>query len=441
MSTSSNIADSYGDDKGRFVVELPRTEKSLTSPSLSERLLAGDYEMYNAKGVINDYSPIGSFSMLEGPYRLQTGRSLLQDMQKDGFLKVEKQDPKRQLSFLQDNATINLSGGKSQTNQDLLNKINKVFRDNGFKEIKPLFEEYDEFGTMLSPGMVPRDELRRIANQIDVIDNINNYSKIYESLKPDINKLQYLRKSVYKLKTNIGKATNKVYKFVHDHESEKKYNTANPFYYEIYFDNPVLDREYTKLNNELKDIQHEFDIKTMEFVDLDHQISNRIKIPLVHLQGILSPKQINAFNITKDPKYLDVKRILSGIKKQYFEAYDKFYKPKIRIEKPTQKKMLEYMREKNIHPRFEYETFNHIRTLTPNQHRGDAVQKMATINKPLGESQIALIGKKNQKMLTVKKPISKEQIYEDVIKIKRDRKYKDYGPRIKSVKLSRKTLQ
>lgn len=182
-------------------------------------------------------------------------------------------------------------------------------------------------------------------------------------------------------------------------------------------------------------------LKPNEFAELNYQIDNKIKIPFIHLQGLVSPKQLNAFNITKDPKYLDVKRILSGIKKQYFETYDKFYKPKIRIEKPTQEKMLEYMREKNIHPRFEYETFNHIRTLTPNQHEGDAVQKMATINKPLGESQIALIGKKNQKMLTVKKPISREQIYKEVIKTKRNRKYKDYGPRIKSVKLSRKTLQ
>ena len=441
MSTSSNIADLYGDDKGRFVVELPRTEKSLTSPSLSERLLAGDYEMYNAQGVKRDYSPIGSFSMLEGPYRLQTGRSLLQDMQKDGFLKSVKQNPKKQLSFLQDNATINSSGRKSQTNQDLLNKVNKVFRDNGFKEIKPLFEEYDEFGTMLSPGMVPRDELLRMANQINVVDNINNYSKIYESLKPNINKLQYLRKSVYKLRTDLHKAEDKIFKFVHDHESEKKYNGAFSFSDKIYFDDPVLDREYTKLDSELMDIRHDFDIRNQEFIDLDYQISNRINIPLVRLQGLVSPKQIKAFNITKDPKYLDVKRILSDIKKQYFEAYDKFYKTKIRIDKPTQKKMLEYMREKNIHPRFEYETFNHIRTITPNQHKGDAVQKMATINKPLDESQIALIGKKNQKMLTVKKPISKKQIYEDVIKTKRDRKYKDYGPRIKSVKLSRKTLQ
>lgn len=441
MSTSSSIADLYGDDKGRFVVELPRTEKSLTSPSLSERLLAGDYEMYNAQGVGRDYSPIGSFSMLEGPYRLQTGRSLLQDMQKDGFLKVEKQDPKRQLSFLQDNTSINLSGGKSETNQDLLNKVNKVFRDNGFKEIKPLFEEYDEFGTMLSPGMVPSDALRQLAKQIGVIDNINNYSKIYESLRPDINKLQDLRKSVYKLKINLGKAKDKINKFVRDHESEKKYNTAYPFFDEIYFDNPVLDREYTKLNNELMNITRDFNTRANEFSSLNYQIDNKINIPFIHLQGLVSPKQMNAFNITKDPKYLDVKHILSGIKKQYFETYNKFYKPKIRIEKPTQEKMLEYMREKNIHPRFEYETFNHIRTLTPNQHEGDAVQKMATINKPLGESQIALIGKKNQKMLTVKKPISREQIYKEVIKTKRNRKYKDYGPRIKSVKLSRKTLQ
>jgi len=77
MSTSSDIASIYGDDNGRFVVELPRTKESLTSPSLSERLLAGDFEMYDSQKVGQNRIPIGSFSMLEGPYRLQTGRSLL----------------------------------------------------------------------------------------------------------------------------------------------------------------------------------------------------------------------------------------------------------------------------------------------------------------------------------------------------------------------------
>ena len=121
---------------------------------------------------------------------------------------------------------------------------------------------------------------------------------------------------------------------------------------------------------------------------------------------------------SNNPKYLDVKRILSDGKKQYFENYKKYYKNRrMRMKQPTEQEMLEYMRKKGVIP------------------------KLTTINKPMGEAQIGLIGKKGEKKLTIKKPISKEEIFENVKKESRNRPYKDYGPRIKSVKLSRKTLR
>ena len=145
---------------------------------------------------------------------------------------------------------------------------------------------------------------------------------------------------------------------------------------------------------------------------------------------------------SNNPKYLDVKRILSDGKKQYFKNYKKYYKNmRMQMKQPTEQEMLEYMRKKGVRPRFEYQTFNNFRTFTPSDHKGDAVEKLTTINKPMGEAQIGLIGKKGEKKLTIKKPISKEEIFENVKKESRNRPYKDYGPRIKSVKLSRKTLR
>lgn len=71
--------------------------------------------------------------------------------------------------------------------------------------------------------------------------------------------------------------------------------------------------------------------------------------------------------------------------------------PRMQMKQPTEQEMLEYMRKKGVRPRFEYQTFNNFRTFTPSDHKGDAVEKLTTINKPMGESQIGLIGKKGEK--------------------------------------------
>ena len=427
MSTSSDIASNYGDDNGRFVVELPRTKESLTSPSLSERLLAGDFEMYDSEKVGQNRIPIGSFSMLEGPYRLQTGRSLLQDMKNDGAIKLEPMK-KYQLDFIDD---IDRNSALVWENDNLrrpsyrneLNLVNSVLRENGFKEIDPLFEKYDEYGTMISPGMIPGSELSSLKNRAQVVQKINEWAKKYEEAKPEIAELQKLEKETKKL--------HKVYEDAKNSLQNIYVNASGPFAKEI------SDAEQ-KVQKAWDDYQY----MSGRRVRLYGQIHNYMNIDLNALRNYVSPKQFNAFLRTGDPKYLDTKRILSDGKKEYFENYKKYYKkPRMQMKQPTEQEMLEYMRKKGVRPRFEYQTFNNFRTFTPNDHNGDAVKKLTSINKPMGEAQIGLIGKKGEKKLTIKKPISQEEIFENVKKESRNHPYKDYGPRIKSVKLSRKTLR
>lgn len=427
MSTSSDVSSSYGDNNGRFVVELPRTKESLTSQSLSERLLAGDFEMYDSKKIIQDRIPIGSFSMLEGPYRLQTGRSLLSDMKKDGLIKQEPMK-KYELDFVDDiNRDPGFMWGEDNLRRpgyrDYLNFVNSVLRENGFKEIDPFFEKYDEYGTMTSPGMVPPRELLDLNQRAQTVREINEWAKKYEELKPKIAELQKLEKETKKL--------DKAYKDVINSLQNIYVNASGPF------DKQISDAEQKskKAWDDLEDARAR-QSKLRKLIDG----ANTVNIHF--LQNYVSPKQLNAFIHSNNPKYLDVKRILSDGKKQYFENYKKYYKKRrMRMKQPTEQEMLEYMRKKGVRPRFEYQTFNSFRTFTPNDHNGDAVTKLTTINKPMGEAQIGLIGKKGEKKLTIKKPISKEEIFENVKKESRNRPYKDYGPRIKSVKLSRKTLR
>lgn len=85
MSTSDDLARTYqhaGNREGAaYLVSLlnPNIDKSA---SLSKRLLLSDWDLYNASNVNKNYPPIGTFSMFEGPYRLQTGRSLIEDIKK-----------------------------------------------------------------------------------------------------------------------------------------------------------------------------------------------------------------------------------------------------------------------------------------------------------------------------------------------------------------------
>ena len=85
LSTNASFLDLYGNGgiNGKVgLVRIPQNEVSKNSESLSERLLAGDFDVYNSNQIYRGRSgnPQSSWTLFGEPYRLQTGRSLRQDM-------------------------------------------------------------------------------------------------------------------------------------------------------------------------------------------------------------------------------------------------------------------------------------------------------------------------------------------------------------------------
>nr|DAH37610.1 MAG TPA: hypothetical protein [Caudoviricetes sp.] len=75
LSTNANFLDLYGNGgiNGKVgVVRIPQNEVSKTSESLSERLLAGDFDVYNSNNVYRGRSgnPQSSWTLFGEPYRL-----------------------------------------------------------------------------------------------------------------------------------------------------------------------------------------------------------------------------------------------------------------------------------------------------------------------------------------------------------------------------------
>lgn len=105
------------------------------------------------------------------------------------------------------------------------------------------------------------------------------------------------------------------------------------------------------------------------------------------------------------------------------------------------KRKLEFMRKKGVVPRYEYEDFNRIRTVTPNEHSEDAVKRRVSINKPMTAGQLAVIGKRGEKVLDNKGRLDNEKFRKGMKKPVKGKGYKDVGDRAHGMGLSRKTLK
>ena len=105
------------------------------------------------------------------------------------------------------------------------------------------------------------------------------------------------------------------------------------------------------------------------------------------------------------------------------------------------KRKLEFMRKKGVVPRYEYEDFNRIRTITPNDHPEDAVQRRVSINKPMTAGQLAVIGKRGEKVLDNKGRLDNQKFRKGMKKPVKGKGYKDVGDRAHGMGLSRKTLR
>ena len=141
MSTSDNIARTYQHAHNRegaaYLVRLlnPNIDKSA---NLSKRLLLSDWDLYNGDKVYRNYPPIGTFSMFEGPYRLQTGRSLIED--------IKKSDPNvPKLEFAKIGEHVDQTNNTYLKFRGIMNRINSKLRDLGIDT------QLHEYGISFNP--------------------------------------------------------------------------------------------------------------------------------------------------------------------------------------------------------------------------------------------------------------------------------------------------
>ena len=421
LSTNANFLDEYGNGGigGKIgLVRIPQNEVSKNSESLSERLLAGDFDIYNSNKVHSGRSdnPQSSWTLFGEPYRLQTGRSLRQDMiEKDPNVpKVEGRymhNEGQVLSWMKP-GDINLGiyhlGGYAYDQQptfgQIVDKLNKTLEKEGLLKIKS-FAKTDKNGEIED---LVYNNAKGIIVLHDNIAKLDELQKLAEVVKPYLKEEKKLRKQEYEISKNPD------------------YLSSN------------------ELSKQMKDIQYklsQIDRFRYGFMDL-----NMDKVTLKQKRSAMFAGNIDRIR----------KAVLRSSLDDYFDGVKK-QKARVKYDAKDREKYLSdpenqaaFMRSQGVLPRYDHPTYNHVLTITPGQHIEDMPNKMATKNMPLGPSQIAVIGKRGEKVVDLVKELSPDEIQDIKQQTKNQthlkkpsgkKGYKDTGDRIYGLNLSRKTKQ
>lgn len=421
LSTNANFLDEYGNGGvgGKIgLVRIPQNEVSKNSESLSERLLAGDFDIYNSNKIHHGRSgnPQSSWTLFGEPYRLQTGRSLRQDMiEKDPNVpKVEGRymhNEGQVLSWMKPgdiNLGIYYTGGYTYDQQptfgQIVDKLNKTLEKEGLMKIKS-FAKTDKNGEVED---LVYNNAKGIIVLHDNIAKLDELQKLAEVVKPYLKEEKKLKKQLYEI-------------------------SNNPDY--------LLSNEFSK---QMKDIQYklsQIDRFRYGFMDL-----NMDKVTPKQKQSAMFAGNIDRIR----------KAVLRSSLDDYFDGVKK-QKASVKYDAKDREKYLSnpdnqaaFMRRYGVLPRYDHPTYNHVLTITPGKHIEDMPNKMATKNMPLGPSQIAVIGKRGEKVVDLVKELRPDEIHDIKQQTKNQtnlkkpsvkKGYKDTGDRIYGLNLSRKTKQ
>ncbi len=423
LSTNVDFFDLYGKggNGGKVgVVRIPQNEISKTSDSLSERLLAGDFDVYNSKQVEPGKAgnPQSSWTLFGEPYRLQTGRSLRSDMiEKDPNVPKVKGEyvhgsgqvlTHMKPRDLKPNFGLNDYDEDQPTYGQMVDRINKSLEDAGLTKIKS-FASTDKNGEVENIFFNNGRGIERINQTINTLDELQQYA---EMAKPYF-------KDEKKLRNRLSKLNNE--------------------YMSNWYQRP-------ELIDEIKELEYK-----INQIDLFQSKLNT-------LAYTASPKQMRVAAHSGDLKYIK-KPVLKMALDDYFNGVKKL-KGHVKYNYKDQEKYLNnpenqaaFMRSQGILPRYDHPTYNHIFAITPGEHVEDMPRKMATKNKPLGPGQIAVVDKRGKKVVDLVKELSPKEI-KDIYKKTKEavknsklkkpsekKNYRDTGDRIVGIKLSRKTLQ
>lgn len=423
LSTNASFLDLYGNGgiNGKVgLVRIPQNEVSKNSESLSERLLAGDFDVYNSNQIYRGRSgnPQSSWTLFGEPYRLQTGRSLRQDMiEKDPNVpRIEGEyiRNKGQVLSQMKPSDVNIgahyltsySYDQQPTFGQIVDKLNKSLEKEGLSKIKS-FARTDKNGEVEDLVYNNAEGIMILHDDIAMLDELQ---KLAEVVKPYIKDEKKLRKQ-----------RNEIL-------NDPAYLWSN------------------ELSEQMEDIQHKLD-----------QIDN-FRSSFMHINlnmDKVTPKQKRSAMFAGNVDRIR-RAVLQSSLDDYFNGV-KIQKAHVKYNTKDREKYLSnpenqaaFMRSQGVLPRYDHPTYNHVLTITPGQHIEDMPNKMATKNMPLGPSQIAVIGRRGENVVDLVKELSPEEIHDikqqtknkAVLKKPSGKKqYKDTGDRIYGLKLSRKTKQ
>lgn len=421
LSTNASFLDLYGNGgiNGKVgLVRIPQNEVSKNSESLSERLLAGDFDIYNSNQIYRGRSgnPQSSWTLFGEPYRLQTGRSLRQDMiEKDPNvpnIEGEYVRNKGQVLSQMKPSDINISTyyldgyNNEPTFGQMVDKINKSLEKEGLSKIKS-FARTDKNGEVEDLVYNNAEGIMILHDNIAKLDELQ---KLADVVKPYIKDEKKLRKQRYEILNNPD------------------YLWSN------------------ELSEQMEDIQH----KLSQIDKFRYNFTN-INLNMDRVTPKQKRSAMFAGNVDR------IRRaVLQSSLDDYFEGVKK-QKAHVKYNAKDREKYLSnpenqaaFMRSQGVLPRYDHPTYNHVLTITPGQHIEDMPNKMATKNMPLGPSQIAVIGSRGTKVVDLVKELSPDEIQDIKQQTKNQahlkkpsgkKGYKDTGDRIYGLKLSRKTKQ
>ena len=420
LSTNARFLDLYGNGgiNGKVgLVRIPQNEVSKTSESLSERLLAGDFDVYNSNNIYRGRSgnPQSSWTLFGEPYRLQTGRSLRQDMiEKDPNVpRIEGKyiRNKGQVSYQMKPGDVGISTHyldsytyDQPTFGQIVDTLNEVLEKEGLPKIKN-YAKTDNNGEVQD---LVYNNAEGIMNLHDNISKLQELQQLAEIVKPYIKDEKKLRKQQYEILNNSS-----------------------------YFVN-------NELSEQLRDVQYklrQIDNFRHGFTDLNMDKATSKQKQSAMFAG-------NVDRIWKAVLQSSLDDYFEGVKKQ--KAHVKYNTKEREKYLSNPENQAAFMRKQGILPRYDHPTYNHVLTITPGEHMEDMPNKMATKNTPLGPSQIAVIGRRGDQVVDLVKELSPDEIYDikqqtknkTILKKPSGKKlYKDTGDRIYGLKLSRKTKQ
>ena len=420
LSTNADFLDLYGHGGigGKVgLVRIPQNEVSKNSGSLSERLLAGDFDVYNSNNIYRGRSgnPQSSWTLFGEPYRLQTGRSLRQDM-----IEKDPNVPRIEGKYIRNEGQVSYKIKPGDVG------LSTHYLDS-YTQDQPTFGQIvDSINEALEKEGLPKiKNYAKTDNNGEVQDLVYNNAKGIMALHDNISKLYELQQLAEIVKPYI--------------KDEKKLRKQQ---YEI------LNNSSYFVNNELSEQLRDVQYKLRQIDNFRHGFTDLNMDKATSKQKQSAMFAGNVDRIWKAVLKSSLDDYFEGVKKQ--KAHVEYNTKEIEKYLSNPENQAAFMRKQGVLPRYDHPTYNHVLTITPGQHVEDMPNKMATKNTPLGPSQIAVIGKRGTQVVDLVKELSPDEIYDIKQQTKNKtilkkpsgkKRYKDTGDRIYGLKLSRETKQ